>query len=83
MSDAKNVASDALTEVRALVYFRGGHLLVTYRIIAASETWDDDLEACARDALSRVSAWPFLWVSLRAHGRVVYRRRSADAGTGP
>lgn len=71
-------ASNVFVEVRVLVFFQGGHLLATYKIVDDPVTWDADLEACVRDALTRASAWPFLWVSARAKGRVAYQKGASD-----
>lgn len=71
-------ASSVFVEVRVLVFFQGGHLLASYEIADDPATWDADLEGCARDAMARTSAWPFLWVSVRAKGRVVYQGTASD-----
>ena len=77
MIDAQVATSSVFVEVRVLVFFQGGHLLASYKITDNPETWDADMESCARDAMTRASGWPFLWVSVRAKGRVVYLRRDA------
>lgn len=66
--------SGLLVELRVLVFFKGGHLLATYKVPKGEETSLERLSACADDAFSRTRGWPFLWLTIRAQGRLVYKR---------